>query len=122
MNMEFEGGATVAFNLEGLTSYGGRRTRISGTDGDLVGDEASLSVFNFTENRRYEWLTRDHATNASGHGGGDHGLMRDFVQAVSRRDESLLTSNLADALESHLIGFTAEESRREGGVTKTIQG
>ena len=121
VNMEFEGGATVAFNLEGLTSYGGRRTRISGTDGDLVGDEATLSVFNFTENKRYDWITREHATNTSGHGGGDHGLMRDFVQAVSRRDESLLTSNLADALESHLIGFTAEESRRAGGVMKVIR-
>ena len=35
-------------------------------------------------------------------------------------DESLLTSTLAASMESHLIGFTAEESRHEGGVLKVI--
>ena len=57
-----------------------------------------------------------------GHGGGDSGLVRDWVQALSRRDESLLTSTLAASMESHLIGFTAEESRHEGGTLKVIPG
>lgn len=122
VNLEFDGGVTAAFSMEGLTSYGLRRTRVFGTNGDIVGDENVLDVFDFKENRRYTWDVKQHAGSLSGHGGGDHGLARDFIQAVSRRDASLLTSSLADSMESHLIGFTAEESRREGGTLKLLGG
>jgi predicted dehydrogenase len=120
VNMEFEGGITVAFSMEGLTSYGGRRTRIMGSRGDLVGDERRLDVYDFSERTRYEWTVAEHAKTLGGHGGGDFGLTRDWVQAISRRDETLLTSNLAASMESHLVGFTAEESRLEGGTLKVI--
>lgn len=120
VNMEFDGGVTAAFSMEGLTSYAGRRTRIMGTKGDLVGDEARMDVHDFSRRERYEWVTAEHAGELSGHGGGDFGLVRDWVQAVSHRDESLLTSNLAASMESHLIGFTAEQSRHEGGALKVI--
>ena len=36
------------------------------------------------------------------------------VPAVDRRDPSLLTSSLEASVESHLIGFACEESRRMG--------
>ena len=114
VNMEFEGGITAAFSMEGLTSYGGRRTRIMGTRGDLVGDERRLDVYDFAERRRYEWTVAEHGQSLGGHGGGDFGLVRDWVQAISRRDESLLTSTLAASMESHLIGFAAERSRETG--------
>jgi predicted dehydrogenase len=119
VNLEF-GDIHAAFSMEGLTSYGGRRTRIMGTRGDLVGDEDRLEVFDFHERTRYLWTVRDHAEIASGHGGGDHGLVRDWVQALSRGDESLLTTTLEASMESHLIGFTAETGRLEGGVMKII--
>jgi predicted dehydrogenase len=120
VNMEFDGGITAAFSMEGLTSYGGRRTRIMGTRGDLVGDERRLDVFDFGERQRYEWTVAEHGQALGGHGGGDFGLVRDWVQALSRHDESLLTSTLAASMESHLMGFTAEESRHEGGTLKII--
>ena len=120
VNMEFDGGITAGFSMEGLTSYGGRRTRIMGTRGDLVGDERRLDVFDFAERQRFEWTVAEHAETLGGHGGGDFGLVRDWVQALSRRDESLLTSTLAASMESHLVGFTAERSRHEGGTLKVI--
>jgi predicted dehydrogenase len=120
VNMEFDGGVTAAFSMEGLTSYAGRRTRIMGTRGDLVGNEERMDVYDFSKRERYEWVTAEHAEDLSGHGGGDFALVRDWVQAVSRHDESLLTSNLAASMESHLVGFTAEESRHEGGRLKVI--
>ncbi len=119
VNLEF-GDVTAAFSMEALTSYGGRRTRITGTRGDLVGDESRLDVYDFHERKRYEWTVRDHGRVDSGHGGGDNGLVRDWVQAVSRGDEGLLATTLEASMESHLIGFTAEASRLEGGVLKTI--
>jgi predicted dehydrogenase len=115
VNMEFDGGITVSFAMEGLTSYGGRRTRITGTEGDIVGDERFLDMFHFPSRERIRWDVREHAESLGGHGGGDHRLVRDFVQAVSRSDPSLLTSTLEASMESHLMGFRAEESRLNGG-------
>jgi hypothetical protein len=46
--------------------------------------------------------------------------VRDWVQAISRRDGRLLTSTIEASMESHLIGFTAEESRLDGGTLRTI--
>lgn len=114
-NLQFEDGITVAFSLEALTSYAGRRTRIMGTAGDLVGDEGKLVVSDFSTRKSRTWDARSDAQITSGHGGGDFGLVRDFVQAVSRRDPTLLSSTIEASMESHLMGFAAEESRLAGG-------
>jgi len=119
-NIEFDEQITAGFSMEALTSYGGRRTRSMGTKGDIVGDERIMDVFDFSTRKRIRWDVTKHAGNLGGHGGGDHRLVRDFVQAVSRRDESLLTSNLAASMESHLMGFKAEKSRIEGGRVETV--
>ena len=119
VNLEF-GDIAGSFAMEGLTSYDGRRTRIMGTCGDIVGDGEQLEVFEFSGEKRWLWNAREHGRIDSGHGGGDQGLPRDWVQAISRRDEKLLTSRLDASMESHLIGFTAEESRLEGGTLKRI--
>jgi hypothetical protein len=120
VNMVFGDSVTAAFSMEGLTSYAGRRTRVMGTRGDMVGDESVLDVYDFYERKRHQWTVKDHAAVTSGHGGGDYGLVRDWVQAITRRDATLLTSTLEASMESHLVGFTAEESRLEGGVLKAI--
>jgi predicted dehydrogenase len=114
VNMEFEDGITAAFSMEALTSYAGRRTRVFGTKGDIIGDEKTLEIFDFPTRRTTTWDVSKHAENLDGHGGGDHRLVRDFVQAVSRKDPSLLTSTLEASMESHLIGFQAELSRTTG--------
>jgi len=110
-NLEFADGITASFSMEGLTSYGGRRTRIMGTNGDIVGDERFLDVYNFSTRKRTKWDVHEDIKVTSGHGGGDYGLMRDFVQAVSRQDASLLTSTLQASMESHLMGFMADKGR-----------
>jgi len=51
-------------------------------------------------------VDRDH----SGHGGGDFGIVRSFVNAVNGNpDDSITTAR--ESLESHLLAFAAEESR-----------
>ena len=54
----------------------------------------------------------------SGHGGGDWFLMRDFVMAVANRDPKYLTSTIDQSIESHLMGFAAEESRKSNQVVQ----
>lgn len=114
--MEFDDDVTVTFNMEAMTSYGGRRTRIMGTKGDIVADEGILDVFLFSQRKRVQWDVNKSGADLGGHGGGDRRLLADFLQAVAAGDSSLLTSNLSQSMESHLMGFKAEESRRKGGA------
>ena len=117
VNMVFEDDITVAFSMEAHTSYGGRRTRIMGTKGDIVGDSNNLVITDFTTRKSVTYKASELAADFSGggHGGGDYRLVRDFLQAVYQDDASLLTSTIEDSMESHYIGFKAEESRNNGG-------
>ncbi|MFO7615994.1 MAG: Gfo/Idh/MocA family oxidoreductase, partial [Bacteroidales bacterium] len=113
-NFEFDGGVTAAFSMEAMTHYGGRRTRIMGTHGHLFGDEYELQYVNFAKGEVKRWTVAE-AKITSGHGGGDYGLVHDFIRASMNRDEGLLTSNIQQSMESHLMGFLAEKSRLSGG-------
>jgi hypothetical protein len=50
----------------------------------------------------------------AGHGGGDFGLMRQFVQ--TRRGNADALTDARHALESHLMAFASEEARLENRV------
>jgi len=110
-NFEFQGNITAAFSMEALTSYAGRRTRVMGTKGDVVGDENLLTVFDFSSRKATTWDASTALKVQSGHGGGDYGLLHDFIRAVSTKDTKVLTSTIQESMESHLMAFKAEESR-----------
>jgi predicted dehydrogenase len=120
VNMEFENDITASFSMEAHTSYAGRRTRIMCTNGDMVGDMETLEVFNFKTEKKVVWDTTKLLLDKSGHGGGDYGLVRDWVQAVSQKNPNLLTSTISASMESHLMAFRAEESRL-GGKTLEVK-
>ena len=121
-SIEFDGDITAAFSMEALTSYGSRHTRIMGTRGDIVGDMRTMRVTDFLSRETTVWDAREIAEleeyRHAGHGGGDWRLMRDFVQAVSRQDSSLLVSSIFESMESHSMAFKAEESRMSGKAEK----
>jgi predicted dehydrogenase len=118
-NLEFEGGVTAAFSIEGCVSYQGRRTRVLGTRGDIVGDERAMEVTLF-EGGRAVWDVMQVADDLGGHGGGDVRMVRDLVQAVSGRRQDLIPTTLSASMESHLMGFLAEESRVAGGAVRPV--
>ena len=114
-NILFEGDTTASFSMEAFTSYHGRRTRIMGSLGDITGDMSSFIYTDFLTGAREEW-----SMNTDSHGGGDWNLVRDWIEAVDNQDSSLLTSTIADSIESHIMGFQAEESRKNKSVQKII--
>jgi len=118
MALEFDDQITASFSMEAFTSYGGRRTRVMGTMGDAVGDMEKLTVYDFRTRQETVWDASTAEVFKSGHGGGDYGLVHDFVQAVSQYDPTLLTSTIEASMESHLMGFKAEESRLTGRVAE----
>ncbi len=106
VNMLFENGVTAAFSMEAHVSYEGRRTRIMGSKGDIVGDMETFTLTDFKTRKQTTWSLKTDA-----HGGGDFGLVRDWVQAVAQKDQSLLSSSVDVSVESHLVAFGAERSR-----------
>lgn len=120
-SMEFEGDVTVNFSIEAFTSYSGRRTRIMGTRGDIVGDMETFTLTDFATGEKTVFdANAIDAQNyqGAGHGGGDTGMIRDWIEAIRQQDASLMSTPLSDSLESHLMAFAAEQSRKEG---KTIE-
>ena len=113
-NMEFEGGVTSSFTMDAFSPKGGRRTRIMGTMGYIEGDAKTFTLWDFKTRTPKTWR-KDVADfdeyKESGHGGGDFGLVRDFVEAVAAQDPTKLSSSIRDSIESHIMGFAAEKSR-----------
>ncbi|WP_367772705.1 Gfo/Idh/MocA family oxidoreductase [Flavobacterium sp. WC2421] len=114
-NLQFSNGVTAAFSMEAFTSYEGRRTRVMGSHGDIVGDMSQFTLTNFLTGEKTEWQQ-----NSDAHGGGDWNLVSDWIQAVSQQNAGLLSSSIDASVESHIIGFTAEKSRLKGTVEKVV--
>lgn len=73
----------------------------------------------------FDFLTREKTVHsfgggadahADGHGGGDAGLSKAFIEAVAKNDQTLLGVTPEDILNSHLMVFAAEEARHRGTV------
>ena len=106
VNMQFDKNITASFAMEAFTSYEGRVTRVMGTKGDIVGNMETYTVTDFKSGRETSWsLKTDY------HGGGDHRLMQDWVQAVGHQNPQILSSTIDVSVESHLMAFAAEKSR-----------
>lgn len=110
-NLLFDKDITASFSMEAFTSYHGRRTRVMGSHGDIVGDMRSFEHTDFLTGEKTQW-----SMNSDGHGGGDWRLVTDWLKAVATRDASLLSSTIEASVESHLMAFAAERSRLGGTV------
>jgi len=106
-NILFEDNVTASFSMEAFTSYDGRRTRVMGSLGDVVGDMTSMTHTDYATGKKTEWKQE-----SDGHGGGDWRLVNDWLLAISKQDASLLTSTIDQSIESHIMGFMAEKSRK----------
>lgn len=111
--MQFRGGVTASFSMEAFTSYEGRRTRVMGSMGDIVGD---MEKFTLTDFRTGKSSIFDSTVAGDMHGGGDWRLVRDWLQAITQHNPALLTSTIEASIESHVMGFMAEKSRKTSKI------
>ena len=118
VNMLFDNGSTVSMTMTAFNSHGGRLTRIFGTRGSIDTDSNTITLFDFLTNEKtvIDTAIKNDGGILSGHGGGDGGLMDAFISAVAEQDPSKILSGTDETLESHLMVFAAEESRRTGKV------
>lgn len=114
VNIEFENGVTASFTMCAFTHEISRTIKLMGTMGEIRGhmEKNEIELINFiTGDRQVIKL------NASelGHGGGDEGIMREFVRNVNDSEKIGLTS-INVSVQSHLMAFAAEESRLHNKV------
>jgi predicted dehydrogenase len=114
----FPSGATATLTVHGFSEFEGREVRLFGSRGALrglfriQGEELTL-----TDHRSLRTcILYRRGVNPEGHGGGDWALLDAFTGALRSEVDAAQAglSGPAEALESHLLAFAAEESRRSG--------
>lgn len=119
VNLEFEDGTTVGF-ITTAFAVGGRDYYLMGDKGSLrfTGEEILHNDFLgglAGRETRHDIASGD-STMLSGHGGGDFGVMGQFLAAVRSGDATAILTGPEASLESHRMVFAAEESRKTGRV------
>ncbi|KAI1275234.1 NAD(P)-binding protein [Xylaria sp. FL0933] len=96
-----------------------RYTYVYGTEGEIYADSKTITIEDF---KTGETKTYQPKLESLGHGGGDHGLTRQFVLAVDRvknggwkaedAQQEFIGCSLEEIIRSHAMVFAAEEARR----------
>ncbi len=118
VNLLFADGSTASMTMTAFNFHSGRKTRIFGSLGQIDTDSITITVRKFLDDsvREINTETSNDGGILTGHGGGDFGIMDSFVRAVAENDPSQIVTGIDETLESHLMVFAAEESRKNGIV------
>ncbi len=112
VSMEMEDEITVNFAMEGFTKTGGRRTHVMFSEGEIFGDERTLTVRYFLPEKADEiYDFSAYGGECNFHGGADLHIVGDFLQAVRSGKATELSVNIHSSLESHRIAFAVEAAR-----------
>ncbi len=115
---KFEGDVNATLIMSADSKYCFRRIHVTGTKGELLGVDAkgylTLNIFG-------KGTRRINATSGAGHLGGDAGIVRDFMQLLKTGALTKRLSLLSETMESHLMAFAAEESRKTGKGVEIVR-
>ena len=124
--IEFADGCTATHNMVGGTARPSRAMHLIGTNGEIQGVlEDSKFVIRHIDPRpgheySEEWVDLNVLGDLhgafGGHAGGDMRLVADFLQVIRGEPGSISTTNLADSINGHLIGFSADRAMDEHRV------
>ena len=115
--MEFENGIAATLTMTAFTPRLTRTVRVMGTKGMIEGDLDQCTVTLQPFGGEAQTFSAEVlGANAYGHGGGDVGLMHDFVLQVRGGGEGRTSAK--QSLESHLMAFAAEQARVGGAAVE----
>jgi len=119
VTMEFANEVTAAFTMCAFTDDVSRTIKLMGTKGEIRGivnrDTSKIENFDFPS-KTHKIITLRSEGGPQGHGGGDFGVMRDFIRLVRTDDRAEGLTSAATSVQSHLMAFAAEQSRLERKV------
>ena len=110
--METAGGVSISLTMHGHSHREERTMRYDGTRATLRAATGATPRITIGDHRGGPEQEIDVAVVTGGHGGGDDGIMRSFVESV--RSGRPGPTDAATALESHRLAFGAEEARLTG--------
>jgi hypothetical protein len=119
VQMTFKNGVHASLKMVyGATM--GRKYIFYCTLGELVFDERTetIEIMPFGEEKEVLDVAALVGDGQKGHGGGDSEIVRALYSAIAEENEA--TTTLRESLECHLMGISAEESRRCGGMTVKV--
>jgi predicted dehydrogenase len=130
--IEFADGTTATHNMVGGASRPSRAIHILGTEGEIQGvfEERRFVVRRIDPRPGHEYSEQvvdldvrgDMHGAFGGHGGGDMRMVADLIRIVRGERPSISTTELADSVAGHLIGFSADramEQRRVVAMTRS---
>lgn len=117
VNMAFDNDVTASFTMTAFSKQN-RTIQLMGTKGFIRGnmDKNVIEIHDMIGNRVETIDLCGDVDGQKGHGGGDYGLMKDFIRIVASDNTAESRSSADLSVQSHLMAFAAEQSRVEGRV------
>jgi len=124
---EFANGVTATHDMFGAAARPTRRIHIIGSKGELEGEmeagwiklrKPNLAAVPDDCSEEVIDISAEMGGDAAGHGGGDEGLIADFVATLRGEAASGGTTRIEDSLTGHLIVFAADRAMRDGRVVE----
>lgn len=126
VNMLFEDNSTAHLTMTAFSQQCYRYINVHGTKGEIYGDaeEEVLYLQIYGEEKQRidveELVKNEDVKLSDGHGGGDYFLYKDFMNYITENSPSFTRTTIDDSIESHIMGFKAEESRLNNGAPQFI--
>ncbi len=124
--IEFENGVTASFQMSGFSDRIHRRIKVMCELGDIEGDDLddyiTLRSYGIFSEVPTEPEIIKLEPYIGRHGGGDYGIIVDFIKTISERlaseeaEKESSRSAISKSIQSHFIANAAEESRLSGKV------
>jgi hypothetical protein len=119
--MQFANGKTACHTMSAFSKEIYRDIKIHGTKAELFGCVENNAIEIRCFGGEVEKITIDVSTaNVGGHMGGDYFMMNSLYNALNGEEAEGITY-LDVSIESHLMSFSAEESRQNNGDTRLIK-
>lgn len=120
--IEFENGIKSNFGLRSGGENSTRKILIQCERGEIAGNlsRGKINFITYT-GRKDEGIEKEIDTQQLGsHGGGDPILLKDFFDNIRSQNNKATLTSAQESLQSHLIAFAAEESRKSGKHGKVV--
>jgi predicted dehydrogenase len=108
--LKFKNNVTASFIMSAFTQEITRTVKIMMEKGEIIGDLHSnkVDVYNFLTGKKS--TIHNVSSNTRGHGGGDEGLMKEFLTHLKDKEKYPLKTSIEEAVQSHKMALLAHKA------------